>query len=122
MAMARYERDKPKRLAAMAAYAAENPERVAAIKARWSARNPEKCRANSAVTNAVRDGRLDKPKACEGCGAEKRLHGHHEDYAKPLEVRWLCAQCHKDRHREMLEAALVRSALQEMAALAAEMA
>jgi ribosomal protein S27AE len=36
---------------------------------------------------------------CENCGdlfAEK----HHDDYSKPLEVRWLCRPCHLVFHKE----------------------
>jgi hypothetical protein len=62
---------------------------------------PYAYRARYAVTNAVRDGRLKKPDSCERCGTYGRIHGHHEDYAKPLEVVWLCAACHKARHREL---------------------
>jgi len=65
------------------------------------AANPEKYKAQSAVGNAVRDGRFHKPKICETCGEEKRLHGHHEDYSEPLRVNWLCAICHKARHKEL---------------------
>lgn len=27
------------------------------------------------------------------------LHGHHHDYAKPLEIEWLCVACHVAEHR-----------------------
>lgn len=27
-----------------------------------------------------------------------RIHAHHDDYAKPLEVRFLCWRCHHDLH------------------------
>ncbi len=51
-------------------------------------------------SNAVRDGKLVKPKACQWCGVEnKRLEKHHEDYSKPLEVLWLCAACHGKTRR-----------------------
>lgn len=34
---------------------------------------------------------------CEGCGA--KAEKHHDDYAKPLQVRWLCRRCHLAEHR-----------------------
>lgn len=60
-------------------------------------RNPNKTRAQNMVNNAVRDGRLHKG-PCEICGSVYRIHGHHDDYAKPLNVRWLCAAHHKEWH------------------------
>jgi uncharacterized protein with von Willebrand factor type A (vWA) domain len=35
---------------------------------------------------------------CEVCGS-KKVHGHHEDYTKPLAVHWLCSVHHGERHR-----------------------
>jgi len=35
---------------------------------------------------------------CAWCGEEKRLHLHHHDYRKPLEVMPLCVACHKKIH------------------------
>jgi len=61
---------------------------------RRRARNPEKNKAREAVNNAVRDGRLEK-KPCEICG-EPRSQAHHDDYSKPLDVRWLCLRCHRE--------------------------
>ena len=34
---------------------------------------------------------------CQICG-NNNSHGHHEDYSKPLEVVWLCAKHHSERH------------------------
>lgn len=34
---------------------------------------------------------------CEVCGALK-VHAHHDDYSKPLDVRWLCPPCHRSHH------------------------
>lgn len=59
--------------------------------------NPERYKARTAVSNALRDGRLEKG-PCEGCGTAERVQAHHEDYSKPLEVRWLCKQCHDREH------------------------
>jgi len=58
--------------------------------------NPEKYRARTAVGNAIRDGRLFK-KDCEICG-DSNSQAHHEDYSKPLDVRWMCFTCHRAEH------------------------
>ena len=62
---------------------------------------PIKYKATNAVNNAIRDGLLIKPNKCECCNNEfisHNIHGHHTDYAKPLEVIWLCNLCHVDWH------------------------
>lgn len=74
-----------------------NPDTVKKRKAE----RPWLDKARTAVGNAVRDGKLKKPSSCEKCGSTSRLHGHHEDYDKPLEVMWLCVVCHKARHKEL---------------------
>lgn len=50
--------------------------------------------AHIAVRRAIQDGLLENPNCCELCGAEGRVVAHHDDYAKPLDVRWLCKKCH----------------------------
>jgi hypothetical protein len=37
------------------------------------------------------------PQPCEGCG-DPAVQMHHDDYDKPLEVRWLCIDCHLGEH------------------------
>lgn len=65
---------------------------------------PEMYKAHTAVGNAVRDGRLVK-EPCLFCGSCERLEGHHRDYSKPLDVVWLCSQCHKRLHANFPETA-----------------
>ncbi len=60
--------------------------------------NPERYYANSAVNNAVRDGRLIRPNECSCCGEKCKPHGHHNDYSKPLDVIWYCNKCHNQYH------------------------
>lgn len=99
---ARYERDKKKRLAAMAAYQATPEGRAAANRAKreWAKRNYPKRRAHIAVGNAIRDGKLVKgPCELAGDDCSGKIHAHHDDYAKPLEVRWFCTGHHRDEHR-----------------------
>jgi hypothetical protein len=72
-------------------------------------RDSHKFRAQKAVADAVRTGRLKKPEHCEVCGEKipkGKLQGHHEDYSKPLEVRWVCTKCHpaEDKARRECEA------------------
>ena len=60
--------------------------------------NSDKYLAHNAVNNAIRDRKLFKPTLCEDCKEPGKLHGHHDDYSKPLEVRWLCPRCHSLFH------------------------
>lgn len=59
----------------------------------------EKALARRKLRYAIDKGRLVKPSSCSQCGMRGRIHGHHSDYSKPLEVEWLCARCHGERHR-----------------------
>jgi hypothetical protein len=45
----------------------------------------------------VRIGKL-KPQPCEKCGTTRLVQKHHEDYSKPLAVRWLCQPHHREEH------------------------
>jgi len=40
------------------------------------------------------------PHDCEQCGAPN-AHAHHDDYSRPLDVRWLCRTCHGIEHRKI---------------------
>lgn len=96
---ARYLRDKPKRRAANDAYQAEHVAEVNATKVRYLDRNPAKRAAHIAVGSAVRDGRLIRGECDMGpVGCSGRIEGHHEDYARQLDVRWLCDTHHKQIH------------------------
>lgn len=81
-------------------YYSEHKEEITASRLQWISKNKHKREAHIIVGNSVRSGRLVKPSNCEECGNyQTGLHGHHEDYGKPLEVIWLCAKCHSKRHR-----------------------
>ena len=38
---------------------------------------------------------------CQVCGTSEKVHRHHDDPAKPLDVMFLCPLHHKARHREL---------------------
>lgn len=61
--------------------------------------NPIQRVANIIVGNAIRDKKLIRPNNCSKCGVECVPDGHHNDYAYPLSVTWLCRQCHNDWHK-----------------------
>jgi hypothetical protein len=58
---------------------------------------PEKYRAMSIVNNAIRTKKLFKC-PCEVCGEDNKVVAHHDDYTKPLNIRWLCQAHHKQWH------------------------
>lgn len=59
---------------------------------KWRKKHPERRVAHGVVFVAKRNGTL-KQSPCEVCG-ETKSQAHHEDYAKPLDVRWLCKRHH----------------------------
>lgn len=93
--------NKPSRVAARMEYAQTEAGKIALRKAKkqYETNYPYKILANTAVGNAIRSGELIKPKNCESCNAEGKIHGHHDDYSKPYEVRWLCVKCHTQWHK-----------------------
>ncbi len=60
--------------------------------------NPKKHLARKLVWRAVAKGTLKKPASCQRCKKPSRVEAHHEDYDKPLDVKWLCAECHTEVH------------------------
>lgn len=87
----------PKRVRSRRLYAFANSEAHTIKAAAWAQRNADKRAAQIAVGNAVRDGHLLKEPCCV-CGSTERVHGHHEDYEKPLNVVWLCPKHHAEYH------------------------
>jgi hypothetical protein len=59
------------------------------------ATNPERTLARGRVAYAIRTGKLAR-QGCEVCG--EKAEAHHEDYNRPLEVKWLCFAHHRAAH------------------------
>jgi hypothetical protein len=66
---------------------------------KYNDNNPEKRKAHLIVEHAIKKGILIK-QPCEICGNLK-AHAYHDDYSKPLEVRWLCIKHHREFHRKI---------------------
>lgn len=100
----RYYQDSPENRAVNIAksreWAKNNPTKTAAATRGWKKRNQDKIHCHNVINNAIRDGKIAKPDACSSCGKSGvKIHGHHPDYTKPLDVMWLCATCHSRQHR-----------------------
>ncbi len=96
-ARVRYAADPGRVIARVRCWQAANPAKVLAVKQRWRAANPLKHAAHWRVAAALRSGALVR-QPCEMCG--DRAHAHHDDYTKPLEVRWLCRVHHAAHHQQ----------------------
>ena len=60
-----------------------------------------KAQARTLLNQAVKDGKVKKPKVCSRCKTNpSRIEGHHPDYSKPLMVLWLCSPCNNIVQKE----------------------
>jgi hypothetical protein len=72
-------------------------------------RYPVKTAAKAAIKAALARGDLSRPDVCEECAerpepfanGRSAIHAHHDDYSRPLDVRWLCQKCHNEHHRAL---------------------
>lgn len=69
---------------------------------KWEKNNLKKLKsmygyAHQFVRTALKNGILEK-QCCEVCGNEE-AEAHHDNYNEPLNVRWLCKECHDEWHR-----------------------
>lgn len=67
-------------------------------KQRMMERHPDKVAARKMVYEAIRQEDLER-KPCEECGSTENVQAHHEDYDRPLDVTWLCFDCHQELHK-----------------------
>lgn len=63
---------------------------------RASRYSPERRRAAIVTASALNKRTLIR-QPCEVCGA-RNVVAHHDDYARPLDVRWLCRSHHRLHH------------------------
>lgn len=61
-------------------------------------RYPNKYRAHAIVNSAIKRKKLFS-QPCDVCGSEE-TQAHHDDYFKPLNVRWMCAAHHSQWHKQ----------------------
>jgi hypothetical protein len=81
---------------------AKTPERIAnraKVVSKWSEDHKIWRAAQSALSHAVKSGKVQKWPCCAvaDCNSEKVV-AHHPDYSRPLDVVWLCQAHHKQTH------------------------
>lgn len=61
---------------------------------------PQSIKARSVINNGLRDGKIQKPDTCDGCGKKTGgLEAHHPRGDKhPDVIVWLCLDCHGAAH------------------------
>lgn len=72
---------------------------IAKANQKYKKANKRKSKIHNDVSRAIKQGKLERG-VCEVCG-NRKTHGHHDDYSKPLEVRWLCNLHHVHDHKNI---------------------
>ena len=89
---------RPAQLERERAWNAANKEVLSERQRKYRAKDSHKFAARSSINVAIKLGNLVRPFNCSECHKFCTPDGHHDDYSKPLEVRWLCRQCHVAHH------------------------
>jgi len=94
----------PHRVALRKEYQKTENGKIAGNKAKrnYDKRNPLRTAAKQILNNAIQSGKITK-EPCSVCGSTYRIHGHHEDYYKPLDVIWFCPKHHAGYHKRLRE-------------------
>jgi len=90
----------PHRKQRAAQYQREHPEQKKQSIIKYRKLNPEKYKAHNIVNYALRKGEIFKSFCF--CGSSK-VHAHHEDYSKPLDVKWICPKHHAELHKNYMD-------------------
>lgn len=59
----------------------------------------KKIRTRALTRSYIKSGKLIKL-PCEICGYDKYVEAHHDDYDKPMDIRWLCRNHHGEYHKD----------------------
>lgn len=112
----RYQKNKVKKLEYQKGYAQNNKKKIKIYKKRYFKENRKKINKwhreyyseNPEVKLKYKARELaykkitKNPICCEKCGEKtEKLERHHKDYLKPLEIIWLCKNCHRIEDKNM---------------------
>jgi hypothetical protein len=80
-----------------------NPEKFAESEKARRLKDRPKELARNYVYKQISKGKLERPSTCERCFKECKPEAHHDDYTKPLLIKWLCKICHRQEHGKLLD-------------------
>ena len=93
-------KDRAEYLAYQLDYSKKNTKATVARNSVWRKKNRKRYliahSAHMFVQRAIKTAQLVK-RPCEVCGSTQ-VQAHHDDYGKPLDVRWLCSVHHRCLH------------------------
>jgi hypothetical protein len=76
-------------------------------KRRLRQRDTQKTKARGQIAYKIKKGEIVRPNHCTECGTECKPYAHHDDYEKPLDIRWLCQSCDSAAHKKQKEATAI---------------
>jgi hypothetical protein len=80
-------------------YYNKNKDIIKSKKSLYYENHKDELSANAELNRAVLNGIIKRPRVCSICGISGiRIIGHHDDYSKPLVVKWVCRSCHQYIH------------------------
>ena len=85
----------------MRQYRLKNKDRFKTTEQSKSQKRPrtEKVICRAKLNIAIQKQIIARPLNCSRCGSVKKITAHHTDYSQPLNVKWLCYECHGLEHR-----------------------
>lgn len=86
-----------KRLGTRGAYMKQYAQNNKDIRKANALLHNDEIRARAALRHQVRIGKI-KRGVCEVCGSIN-TNAHHDDYSKPLKIRWFCHKHHMEHHK-----------------------
>jgi hypothetical protein len=86
-------------------YKENNSQKIKDVKLNWTRKHrhegirQEKNISRNKIEICIKNGSIKKPNSCENCNKISKLEAHHyKGYEHPLDVIWLCKDCHLRKH------------------------
>jgi hypothetical protein len=80
----------------------ENTDKRCQYQKNHKSENAYKWECYKVYNKAINNGELVRSKKCQICSSKKgKMDGHHHDYSKPLDVIWVCKECHMLIHAKI---------------------